>query len=619
MAERATRLRSAPGVHGSLPRPENGIGKQAARAASRGGMPAAAALLLTGLLALSAPASASDAGTQPPTRVGASAELRTRLIDEPSIWQTLQAQFDTDWPEGPMPSLPSAMPPTARLTLREAIATALANNPRMLAASLQPESVAQNVLKAQAFFDPIFGSDANYGRTNTPVTNIFQGSGQSDSDDEFIAEALTSNWDFFLDKGLLSGGRMRLAWTNEKLSSDSFIQALNPMYTPQLVATLNQPLLRDFGLRFTRLRIAIAEAATEGAVAQFQAQAANFVTLVIAAYWQVVATAERVEVLQASLDLAEKTVRENRTRVEVGVLPPVAIKESEAEAARRREDVLVAENDLATARRQLQQIVYLPGENEFVPRPIDAIERPSSERVEFDVEEAVRTAVVKRPEIRAARESVRQSKLQVDLDQNQLLPRVDLYGAGGVNAASGTATQVEIGGVVYPPSPYDGPYSKALDRMFSGDFYTYQAGLRLEIPIANAGAEAQARQSRISREQASAGFRQEVSDVVLQVTQSAGDLSSAMERVEATRVSRELAEENLRNQTRRYEVGMVTPTDLIKFQNDVAQARLAEVQTIIHYNNSLAAFERARGTILTRYNVEIETREPTHVPWWARF
>ena len=42
---------------------------------------------------------------------------------------------------------------------------------------------------------------------------------------------------------------------------------------------------------------------------------------------------ERVDVLKGSLELAEKTVRDNRTRVEVGVLPPVAVLESEADVA----------------------------------------------------------------------------------------------------------------------------------------------------------------------------------------------------------------------------------------------------------------------------------------------
>ena len=80
-----------------------------------------------------------------------------------------------------------------------------------------------------------------------------------------------------------------------------------------------------------------------------------------------------------------------------------------------------------------------------------------------------------------------------------------------------------------------------------------------------------------------------------------------------------LAEENLRNQTRRYEVGMVTTTDLLKFQNEVTNARLNENQALIDYNDSLTELERAQGTLLRRYNVDVEPRQPTKTPWWALF
>ena len=85
----------------------------------------------------------------------------------------------------------------------------------------------------------------------------------------------------------------------------------------------------------------------------------------------------------------------------------------------------------------------------------------------------------------------------------------------------------------------------------------------------------------------------------------------------ATRLARELSDENLRNQMKRYDVGMATTTDLLKFQNDVAAAKLSEIRSVIDYNNSLARFERSQGTILDRYNVEITGRGETEFPWWS--
>ncbi|MBU6283360.1 hypothetical protein KGQ64_14040, partial [bacterium] len=67
------------------------------------------------------------------------------------------------------------------------------------------------------------------------------------------------------------------------------------------------------------------------------------------------------------------------------------------------------------------------------------------------------------------------------------------------------------------------------------------------------------------------------------------------------------------------EVGMVTTTDLLKFQNEVTNARLNENLALIDYNDSLTELERAQGTLLRKFNVDVEPRQPTKTPWWALF
>src|SRR5690606_32954057 len=168
-------------------------------------------------------------------------------------------------------------------------------------------------------------------------------------------------------------------------------------------------------------------------------------------------------------------------------------------------------------------------------------------------------------------------------------------------------------------SPFGGTYGDALGRMFEGDTYYYQGGVRIEVPIGNAAAKAAYTQSKIQETQALFSYRQTVSDVALEVGQTVGDVISNLQRIAQTRVARELSEENLRNQTKRYDVGMVTTTDLLIFQDQVARARLAEIQAVIDYNNSLAALERAQGTLLERFNVTVADRGDTITPWWAKF
>jgi outer membrane protein TolC len=570
------------------------------------------------LLLLAAPALAAEEDKSTEEKIaapmlvpGATDQDKADLIKSPSVWATLRAQWE--YPARPQsrPRVPGSMLAPAEMTLRAAVMTSLANNPRLLSESLTPLFEEQSILAATAQFDPILGADLNFGRATEPASSLLQGAN--------VVQQNSGNWDFSLTKMLRSGALVEAAWTNNRFKTDNTFFDLNPTLTPEASITIAQPLLRNFGLYFSTLRIKLAETATEAAIESYRVNVANFITLVIRAYWRVVLATENRDVLQGSYELALKTVRDNRTRVEVGVLPPVAVKESQAEAARRHEEVIVAANRLNHARRDLQNLVYLPGQSEFFPRRVTPIESPThAEREMPALEIALETAMEKRPEIHAARLAVRTGQINVSLNKNQLLPQVDIYGTGGVNGLGGVGRP---GDNPFSGQPYNdefaGSYSESLNRMVDGRNYSYAAGIRIAVPIGNAGARANFRQARIVSEQMAARYRQQVSDVALDVSQSLGDLKSDLERMKATRIAREFSEENLRNQSKRYDVGMATTTDLLKFQNDVASSKLAEIRSVIDYNNSLARFERSQGSILERFNVEIAPRGKTDFPWWS--
>jgi outer membrane protein TolC len=90
-------------------------------------------------------------------------------------------------------------------------------------------------------------------------------------------------------------------------------------------------------------------------------------------------------------------------------------------------------------------------------------------------------------------------------------------------------------------------------------------------------------------------------------------------RIQTTRRARELAEENLRGQVRRFEVGLVTQKDVIDFQSRLLDAQGAELRAITDYSNSTSRLRLADGTLLQSYNVEVDGPKKGSEPWWARF
>ena len=146
-----------------------------------------------------------------------------------------------------------------------------------------------------------------------------------------------------------------------------------------------------------------------------------------------------------------------------------------------------------------------------------------------------------------------------------------------------------------------------------------QQEAKINHQLQEAAAKARATRARVEEQQTFTRYRQIVSDVSLQVGKAVADFLSDQERIETTRVARELSQQNLRNQTKRYEVGMVTTTDLLKFQNDLAATEVSHIQAMIEYNISSAELDWAQGTLLSRFNVMIESRGDTETPWWAWF
>src|SRR5205823_4472089 len=153
---------------------------------------------------------------------------------------------------------------------------------------------------------------------------------------------------------------------------------------------------------------------------------------------------------------------------------------------------------------------------------------------------------------------------------------------------------------------FAGPASEAYERLTSNDFRTYSVGVQFQVPLSNALARSEITQSRIARTEAELNHRETLSTVTLEVRQSTANLTSARQRIDTTRMARELAEENLRNQEKRHDVGMATTKDLLDFQTRLTTARAAEVQAKIDCMIAVARWRRAQGELLQHYQIVLD-------------
>lgn len=524
----------------------------------------------------------------------------------------LQLFMDQWTPRPPPPTkytlefLRTADDETATLTLREAVLVGLENNPGIEVSRLEPFRAAEQTMTEKSIFDPTlnleFAKDFTIEPRGTTASTFSQP----------VQATRNRDYNLSLKKLLRTGAQLEISFLNNRFVSSVPNQVLKPQYRPHLGLTFLQPLLRDFGLGLTTIFVRIAENRERASLFDYQSRLSQLIQRITEAYWAVAFARENLRVQQKGVELSDTLLREAEARVRAGVLPPVAVLEARAEKARREALVIEAENQLAIARSDLRLTLNLNPKGTFLPRKIEPAEAPSVVPVPIEPVRSRETALTRRPEVLAADLAVQNQALQLRYAENQILPRLDLKAGAGLTGLAGKLKPGEN-------NPFPGNYGTAVDRLGSGDFYNYSVGIVLQFPLGNGEARSNFAKARIELDQARARLRDLVSQVTLEVEKALADLEANLKRIQSTKEARQLAEENLRGQEKRFAVGLVTQKDVIDFQSRFLEAQGAELRAVTDYNNSISRLRLAEGSLLDYYRVDVQGPEPTPDPWWARF
>ena len=181
------------------------------------------------------------------------------------------------------------------------------------------------------------------------------------------------------------------------------------------------------------------------------------------------------------------------------------------------------------------------------------------------------------PSCVAARLNVDGRQVERKIAENRLLPRLDLVGSIGLNGLGGTDAGARPASrarrralpptlIGSSPTRRSSAATTARSTCSPTAATTSTASARSSrFPIDNAAAKADYAQAKVNAEAARLSLQQAEENVTLEITQSVNNLKALLKSIDATRIARELAEENVRNQQARYDVGLATTKDLIDF------------------------------------------------------
>lgn len=489
------------------------------------------------------------------------------------------------------PAMPTAQPTPGdnvlKLTRDETIRLAVENNPDLAASRFDTAISDERVSAAKAAFVPTLQSGVQRNKQLQPPTSLFGGA-------EGIDTGVWSANASVVQLMPWGGGNYQLGVDTSRTTTNSLISSFNPSVGARMQFAFSQPLLRDFSIDATRAQIDIETRNRSISDTRVQEQVVTTTSDAERSYWLLVAANALVNVEQRALDLALELERTNQARVDVGQSPPLDLVAARAEVAQRRENLIVARTTARQAEDELRTRILDQKRPDFWSVRLEPADRVPPVGAPPNVDAAVRRALAERSDLVRARKELEISETGIALAKNETRPDLRLQANYLTDGAGGTRL-VRTGGF---PGTIIGTqttdYSDVLGQVLTFDYPAWTVGMTFSYPIGKSAAEANLARARIEKDQQSTRLRGLEVTAVREVRQAAFRLEQDQQRVETARLSRELAEQRLEAEQKRFDVGMSTSFLVIQAQRDLAIANNNELRTYLDYQLAVIAFETAQ-------------------------
>lgn len=472
-----------------------------------------------------------------------------------------------------------------RLTIDEAVALALEQNADLQVDRIDPQVQDYSISIARSGWTPVFFSNfASRSQTNPP-TDVFGGAAASITNENLTTVV-------GLQQQLpVGGGSYTANWNSGRVTTNNIFSSFNPQLNSSVAFNYTQPLLRNFTIDATRQQILVSRKNREISDVQLQ-QSINVTTRNVKnAYWDLVFAISNLAVQRQSLELAQRSFRDNRARVEIGTMAPLDIVQAEAEVAQREEGVILAEAAISRAEDALRALISNPVDQpNFWTVRLEPADQPEFQPVSVDVDAAVRSALAARTDLATTRKQIEANDITIRYFRNQSLP--DLNALVNYSAIGLAGTQFRFGSGFPPPvlSETQRGFAGALGDAFTSDFPTWSVQLQVSYPIGPSTSEANLARARLQHTQAQKQLQSTELQVTTQIRNYARNVQTNSKRVDATRASRALAEKRLEAEEKKFQAGMTSSFQVIQAQRDLSQARNSELQAIIDYLKSVVDY-----------------------------
>jgi outer membrane protein TolC len=482
--------------------------------------------------------------------------------------------------------------------------------------ALDPAIQAAEVEGALAKFDARFTTSMTWRKQDQQVANIFNNFNNGD----FAAFSAG------LVKPLPTGGVANITFENNYTKLGAVPQGfavINPSYTPSLTFSIEQPLLRDYGVDINQLLpthpgstqfafrptggraegILVTRIRADQAKAEFEREVNFLIFNTELAYWSLYGRYYTKYATEQALKQAYITWEQLQQLQVAGLQTKQGVAQARAQFEDFRLQYLVALQNVLEGERRLRGILGLPLEDNQRIVPADT---PVLAPYKPEWNTSLAEALNNRPELRMTRQELKVQQLNVMLQENNVRPDLRVGASYNINS---------IGNRLDGPGPIpsfnaatgqvtDLP-GNALGSLADNRFNNWTAFVRFDYPFGYRDAHAALKVAQLNLARSHVVLKNQERKAEFFLGSLYQQLAAYHEQIKLQQAKRIALGTQLQGQFERVKIGKDPLIQLLDAQRSFTGSIQAESDAIVSYNVAIAGFHLAKGTIMDYNGVTI--------------
>jgi outer membrane protein TolC len=477
------------------------------------------------------------------------------------------------------------------------------NNIRAL--TYDPAIVGSDIEASLAKFDVRWDTSMTWTTTDKPVATAL---------DVFQAQALNNiatndaTFNTSLLKPLPTGGVAGITFSTA-YEFTNLPARVNPSYRPTLQFQFEQPLLQGFGVEINQLRashpgsvltpfqaggrvegIVIARLRFDQQRAEFERNLDIMLVNVEVAYWNLYGSYWNLYSREQAMRQAFEAWKINKEKFEAGRIPVQDFAQVRGQYESFRAQRIQALGQVLENERALRSLMGIPIEDGTRLIPVDT---PTVAPYMPDWNTAVNEALALRPELTLVRQDIKFRQLDLINQKNLTLPDLRVGATYDLNSVG---TRLDGG----PNDP-----NNAFSNLAKNNFNDWSIFIRMDVALGYRDANAAVRAAKLNLARSYAIMQDQEQKAQQFLALEYTNVIEFYETIRANRAQREAAAITLDARFKEFLAGKGTLDFLLESQRVWADALRDEYTSIVQYNNALATYEYAKGTLLQHDNITI--------------